>query len=112
MTTAQVYSIGKPGQKWGESEKIKWRLAQVIKRSYQAEVVVKIDALREQFDVTEYGALNYEEGLYPLYALKSRNWDRSLPTVLVTGGVHGYETSGVQGALRFLETVASSITIK
>ena len=24
-------------------------------------------------------------------------------TVLVTGGVHGYETSGVQGALRFLQ---------
>jgi hypothetical protein len=26
--------------------------------------------------------------------------------VLVTGGVHGYETSGVQGALRFLDTLA------
>ena len=28
------------------------------------------------------------------------------PNVLITGGVHGYETSGVQGALRFLETRA------
>ena len=26
--------------------------------------------------------------------------------MLVTGGVHGYETSGVQGAIRFLETRA------
>ena len=26
--------------------------------------------------------------------------------MLVTGGVHGYETSGVQGAIRFLDTRA------
>src|SRR5579875_300799 len=31
----------------------------------------------------------------------SRGWRDDLPAVLVTGGVHGYETSGVQGALRF-----------
>ena len=31
---------------------------------------------------------------------------RDKPSVLVTGGVHGYETSGVQGALAFLETEA------
>lgn len=108
MTMAQVYSIGKPGQKWGEDEKAKWRLAQVIKRSYQSEVVVKIDALREQFDVIEYGILDYKEGRYPLYAVKSRSWNAALPTVLITGGVHGYETSGVQGAIRFLETAAST----
>jgi hypothetical protein len=34
-------------------------------------------------------------------ALRSRGWHSTLPTVLVTGGVHGYETSGVHGALRF-----------
>ncbi|QYK00225.1 M14 family metallopeptidase [Shewanella psychrotolerans] len=107
MTTASVYSIGKPGQKWGDDEKAKWRLAQVIKRSYQAEVVVKIDALRDIFNVTEYGVLDYEEGRYPLYAVKNRSWNTALPTVLITGGVHGYETSGVQGAIRFLEKAAS-----
>jgi hypothetical protein len=36
-----------------------------------------------------------------LYVLKSRDWDGKLPTVLITGGVHGYETSGVHGALLF-----------
>ena len=30
------------------------------------------------------------------------------PWALITGGVHGYETSGVQGALRFLQTTAIS----
>ena len=26
-----------------------------------------------------------------------KDWDATKPTILVTGGVHGYETSGVQG---------------
>src|SRR5690606_37987394 len=30
-----------------------------------------------------------------------RNWDESRPLALITGGVHGYETSGVHGALHF-----------
>jgi hypothetical protein len=34
--------------------------------------------------------------------LKSRDWRDDLPVALVTGGVHGYETSGVQGALAFM----------
>ncbi len=40
---------------------------------------------------------------YPLVALQSRDWRDDLPVVLVTGGVHGYETSGVHGALQFLD---------
>jgi hypothetical protein len=39
--------------------------------------------------------------------LKSRDWNERRDTVLVTGGVHGYETSGVQGAIRFLQTRAA-----
>ena len=38
-----------------------------------------------------------------LFALRSPAWNPALPSVLVTGGVHGYETSGVHGALRFVE---------
>jgi hypothetical protein len=38
----------------------------------------------------------------------SKNWDETKPSVLVTGGVHGYETSGVQGALEFLATAAEN----
>lgn len=43
---------------------------------------------------------------YPLFSVKTKNWDSDKPTVLVTGGVHGYETSGVQGAILFLQTFA------
>ncbi|MEI4573019.1 peptidase, partial [Klebsiella pneumoniae] len=45
---------------------------------------------------------------FPLFALKSRPWRDDLPVALVTGGVHGYETSGVMGALEFLETRAKA----
>ena len=39
---------------------------------------------------------------FKLLAVKTRDWSDDKPSVLVTGGVHGYETSGVQGALMFL----------
>mmetsp|Transcript_44995 Transcript_44995/g.50436 ORF Transcript_44995/g.50436 Transcript_44995/m.50436 type:complete len:400 (-) Transcript_44995:300-1499(-) len=41
---------------------------------------------------------------FPLFAIKTRDWSKDTPNVLVTGGVHGYETSGVEGALLFLES--------
>ena len=41
-------------------------------------------------------------------ALRSRGWHSALPTVLVTGGVHGYETSGVHGVLRFVAQHAAA----
>lgn len=106
MTNEQPYAIGTPGIKWGETEKAKWLALQTIKRSYQDEVVSKIDAVRANFDVEQYGELCYDENHYPLYVIKTRNFDASKATILVTGGVHGYETSGVQGAIRFIETKA------
>jgi hypothetical protein len=97
-------TIGIPGQPWGEAEKREWRARQRFQRSYAEAVVAKIDALRDRFDVREYGRLDYApDGSYPLFAVRSRVWREDLPIALVTGGVHGYETSGVQGALRFLE---------
>jgi hypothetical protein len=42
-------------------------------------------------------------GTYPLFAVRSRAWDADHPVAVITGGVHGYETSGVQGALQWLE---------
>lgn len=102
----QAYSIGTPGQSWGDKEKALWRQNQQIKRSYHDEVVTKVNALSSDFEVVQYGKLDYFEGQYPLFALKSQPWCDAKPTVLVTGGVHGYETSGVQGALRFAATQA------
>jgi hypothetical protein len=64
------------------------------------------------WEVRDYGALTVNPALYPLKAALSRNWDAAKPTVLVTGGVHGYETSGVQGALLFLASRAADYTAR
>ncbi|QFU22171.1 M14 family metallocarboxypeptidase [Shewanella eurypsychrophilus] len=106
MVQQSSYSIGLTGQAWGESEKAQWLKAQTIKRSYQQEVAAKIAPLAEDFQVVQYGALSYNPNEYPLFVVKSKQWSEDKPTVLVTGGVHGYETSGVQGAIRFLQTKA------
>ncbi|WP_299491223.1 M14 family metallocarboxypeptidase [uncultured Shewanella sp.] len=88
---------------WGLKEKNAWLAAQTIQRSYQDEVVAKIKILSELFTVKQYGALSYDPARYPLYVVTTSNWHKDKPTLLITGGVHGYETSGVQGALAFLK---------
>lgn len=104
------YPIGNPGVKWGKAERAEWLTAQTSKRSYQEEVLVKLESLQERFAIEQYGALSFARSQYPLYVLKSRQWDRQKTVILITGGVHGYETSGVQGAIRFLETEAQHYT--
>ncbi|MDV6249704.1 M14 family metallocarboxypeptidase [Vibrio sp. EA2] len=106
MKSGYTYPIGTPGQPWGEPERKAWLAEREVKRSYQEEVVSKIDALRDRFDVEQYGALSYDEDRFPLFCIKTRNWTSAKPIILVTGGVHGYETSGVHGALKFLDTEA------
>jgi hypothetical protein len=101
-----VYSIGKAGQPWSNDEKALWLSMQTIKRSYQDEVLAKVEVLSSSFDMIQYGSLSLDESRYPLYVMQSKNWQVNQKTVLVTGGVHGYETSGVQGAIRFLQTTA------
>jgi len=96
------YPIGTPGQPWGAAEVAAWRSRQVRQRSYEAEVLDAVERLRLDFDVLQYGQLDYGDDHYPLLAIKSRDWSDALPGVLVTGGVHGYETSGVHGALQFV----------
>ena len=106
MNDARFYPIGTPGQPWGAEEKAQWRALQLPQRRYADEVLPKLEALRDDFDVIQYGTLEHAPDRYPLFAVRSRDWNPALPGVLVTGGVHGYETSGVQGALQFLATRA------
>lgn len=108
MTNEQPpYPIGTPGTPWGDAEKAQWLSRQVRQRSYAADVLSVIERLRDRFDVVDYGRIEYAPDSYPLLALKSRDWRDDLPCVLVTGGVHGYETSGVHGALRVAERHAA-----
>ncbi len=107
MTQPAPYPIGTPGLPWGPHEVEAWRAHQSVQRSYATDVRQAIDALRGRFDVEQYGQLDHDPARYPLFALRSRPWRDELPIALVTGGIHGYETSGVHGALRFLERRAA-----
>jgi len=93
--------------KWTESDRAAWLAKQKIQRSYLNDVVTRLKPLSGQFIIEQYGVLSYAPDKYPLFIVKSKNWHKDLPNILVTGGVHGYETSGVHGALRFLEQVAT-----
>ena len=107
MTVPTTYPIGAPRVPWGAAEVAAWQSRQTRQRSYETDVLSVIDRLRDRFDVVQYGRLDYSSGTYPLYAIKSRDWRGDLPIALVTGGVHGYETSGVHGALQFIERHAA-----
>lgn len=114
MQSISSYPIGTPGQRWGDAERDQWRARQVRQRSHADDVLRAIDALRGQWDVELYGEVAYANAHhapehFPLQALRSRNWQPGLPCVLVTGGVHGYETSGVHGALRFAQQHAAEL---
>ena len=93
---------------WGHVEKEQWLQQQSVKRSYGSDVVAKIENLSGRFDITPYGALSQNPERYPLFLLQSKNFEARKKTILITGGVHGYETSGVHGALGFFEKAASA----
>ena len=105
--SASFYPIGTPGIPWGASERAAWLATQQRLRSYAEEVESVIERLRDAFEVVQYGQLDYSPDRYSLWALRSRRWREDLPCALVTGGVHGYETSGVHGALNFTEQHAA-----
>ncbi|HEY5715047.1 MAG TPA: M14 family metallocarboxypeptidase [Psychromonas sp.] len=103
MKDQQTHCVTPLPQKWQAEEKLAWLKKQVIQRSYQDDVINRIIDLPEYFVVEQYGELCYLPHNYPLYIVKPRVWDADKAVILITGGVHGYETSGVLGALRFIE---------
>ncbi|TRW49993.1 DUF2784 family protein [Aliidiomarina halalkaliphila] len=111
MKHNETYPIGTPGKPWDEADLNAWLTRQRVRRSYEKDVLSAIDGLRDDFTVETYGTLPYASLVgrdYPLYLVKSRKWDVNKPILVVTGGVHGYETSGVHGAIRFLQTKAKA----
>ena len=108
MPTQAFYPIGTASQPWGPAELALWRARQLRQRSYADDVLARLDALRVQWAVQPYGEVVYASARFPLFALCSPKWEEGLPCMLVTGGVHGYETSGVHGALAFALTHAAA----
>lgn len=113
MANVSFYPIGTAGEKWGDAEKAAWFASSQIKRSYQEHVVAPLQSMGAQLaplglEIVQYGALSIDPARYPLLAVKSATLDPNKITVLVTGGVHGYETSGVHGTLAFLADQAAN----
>lgn len=106
MNASTNYPIGTPGQAWGPAEIEQWRSRQKRQRSYADDVLAPLGRLGTRLDVFQYGQVVYGDERYPLMAVRTGAWQPGLPGVLVTGGVHGYETSGVHGALQFLDQQA------
>ncbi len=98
----RFYPIGTPGQPWNEADKQAWLESQTRLRSYPDEVYEALQGLKAPFELIQYGALSVDPERFPLLAAVSRTASENATWALVTGGVHGYETSGVQGALAFL----------
>lgn len=86
---------------WEKEDKMNWFKDQVIKRSYFLEVVSKIKTFNHCL-VSEYGVIQVLDTSYPVYFISPLTPDSEKLNVLITGGVHGYETSGVHGALEFI----------
>lgn len=107
MTLERFYPIGTPGEPWTDAETTAWRETCSVQRSYRDEVLNRVEDIAGAFDVETYGALSVDPDRYPLLALRSAAPRAGAPWALITGGVHGYETSGVQGALAFLADHAS-----
>ena len=99
------YPIGTAGIAWGEAEKSQWLEQQTKQRSFESDVLSQVRELESDYEVTQYGELEYQGSHYPLLALKHRDWQPGRAIALVTGGVHGYETSGVHGALAFAKNI-------
>ena len=76
----RFHPIGTPGQPWSAAEKAQWRAEQRVRRRYVDDVGVAIDALRERFDVAQYGTLDYGpggKGVHPF----NESWGRLLARI-------------------------------
>lgn len=108
MTMQRFYPIGTPGQPWTDADKQTWLAGRKQQRSYREQVLNKLESLGPTLEVEQYGALSIDPDRFPLFAVTCKASKPDAPWALITGGVHGYETSGVQGALAFLATKAQS----
>ena len=124
MKKFQTFPVGSAGKPWGDSERNQWVSLQLKKRDYNTLVrgavdeMFKGESLSHCAEPFEYGTVDYTTISLPSYrmvGIRSKPWKSDLFTAVVTGGVHGYETSGVLGELLFakehLSKYASQLNI-
>ena len=100
-------------QGWDIRQKLDWfaAISQSQKRDYCNDVVSRLRALPSNTHTLEkYGSLSIDKDRYPLFNVRVGDFDNGNPNILITAGVHGYEPSGIEAALTFLETDAAMLT--
>ena len=112
---------------WQESDKLEWLSQQTFQRSYETQVLTRIEKLKQddKLKIKSYGSLSLQgrselaingatlsaeeyTNRYPLYYAEVGDLTNGKPNIIITGGTHGYEESGVYGALEFLEKDAAN----
>lgn len=108
---------------WSEKDKLEWLSKQKFQRSYAEQVLARIEKLKQvevHLKIKNYGNLSLQgrkelsidgtvlsaeeyKNRYPLYYAEVGDITDGKTNIIVTGGTHGYEESGVYGALEFLE---------
>ena len=59
---------------WDSDDRTTWLASRVKQRSYVDDVLTRIDALRSRFDVEQYGQVEYQGVVYPLFAVRRARW--------------------------------------
>jgi hypothetical protein len=82
----RFYPVGQPLTPWGDAERAAWlKHVGQARRSYADDVIASLATLRHTFDVVQYGALSQDPNRYPLFCVKSRDWD---PRKLIRSLMH------------------------
>lgn len=95
---------------WNKKQVEDWHNAVIAGgkvRSYHDDVVARLEALPSRtHTVRQYGTVSSGGAqTYPVFKVTVGEC-KDNPDVLLMGGVHGYEPSGIQASLRFLEEEA------
>ncbi len=90
---------------WKSEHVEAWRKPLKLVRDYKKNIVQRIkgESISQNFTSHEYGRLSHNPDKFPLFYLKSKNWDDDKPSILIVGGVHGYEPSGIFASIEFAE---------
>jgi hypothetical protein len=73
-------------------------------RSYFEEILPKIEALKERFEVIELGRPTLGGMEYPYIAVRVSGREATLPNIHIHANIHGNEPAGAYAALTFLES--------
>jgi hypothetical protein len=98
---------------WSTRQKLEWRdaMQRKAKRNYGQDIVSRLRRLpANTHTIEKYGSLRFNSARYPLFNVTIGDLKNGRPNVLITGGVHGYEPSGIEACLKFIEHDAPDLT--